>query len=104
MHQCRSVQNSHLGSYAYVQSKCNVDEIKNSSCKKGRAIAKELQSEMLKIDTINRKRILLPQQGSVLLELGKLTRQLHRSSTKSKLLSDKENIKQKINCRYAETI
>ena len=86
-----------LSSYAYEQSKCNVDEIINDSCKKGREIAEQLQSEMLKIDITDRKRILLPQQGPALLELGKLTRQLHRSSTKSELLSDKENIKQKIN-------
>ena len=86
-----------LGSYAYVQSKCTVDEKASGPCRKGREIAEELQSEMLKLDTISRKRILLPQQGPSLLELGKLIRQLHRGSTKGESLSDKENIKQKIN-------
>ena len=86
-----------LVDYAYVQSKCNVDEIVSASCKKGKEIAEELRLEMSAIDSINRKRILLPQQGSSLLELGKLIRQLHRSSAKSELLSDKEKIKQRIN-------
>ena len=85
-----------LNSYAYTWTKCTVDEITNDQCRKGREIAKEVQSEMSKVDTIKRKRELLPHQGASLHEIGKLTRQLHRNSSKSESLSDKETIKQKI--------
>ena len=70
-----------------------VDEIMNCDCSSGKRIANDIVSDMCQIETHERKKQLLPQQGESLHKIRKLLRNLHRNSSQDETLSDKEPIK-----------